>query len=195
MSDAVDTSPTTKEFANDNDLYRWIEEQAEYHQLPYLLGHAEDGIIWGRFDKLDNWKLTTAEKVFTRSEFEKFKIDFPKLRLLTLQQCRIFGQNGEVLIWQISDKKFRWRFLGNPKEEKILENQILWGTNGIKQNNFTLLWDGSQGLKHAVPFTDVELKGDRLVNPVRLVVHHYIQYDESGVARIYLSQLVDLRGT
>jgi len=34
-----------------------------------------------------------------------------------------------------------------------------------------------------------------LVDPVRLLVHHYIDYNDCGVARIYLSRLVDLRGT
>lgn len=190
MSEAIANSSQIKEFLNDNDLHNWIKDQAESHQLPYLLGHAEDGVIWGRFDKLDNWKLTTAEEVFPKPEF---KVDLPTLRLLTLQQCRIFGCNGELLLWQISDKKFRWRFISNTNEEKISESQILWGTNGIKKDNFTLLWDGSQGLKHAVPFTDIELKGDCLVKPVRLVVNHYIKYEEeTGLARIYRSRLVDL---
>ena len=189
MSEAIATSSKILEFVNDDDLRSWLDEQSKSRELPYLLAHADDGVIWGR---LENGKLTTAEKIFHTPEF---KVDFPPLRLLTLQQCRIFGHNGELLLWQISDKKFRWRFIGNPNEAKILESQIFWGTHGIKKGNFTLLWDGSQGLRHAVPFTDIELKGDRLVNPVRLLVHHYIDYDDSGVAKIYLSRLVDLRGT
>jgi CRISPR-associated protein (TIGR03984 family) len=176
-------------FKDDDDLRSWLKSQAPSvsAQTPYLLAHGEDGIIWGRFD---NEKLTTAEKIFYKPEF---KVDFPQLRLLTLQQCRIFGQNGELLLWQISDKKFRWRFIGNPEEDKISECQILWGTHGERRDNFTLLWDGSQGLKHAVPFTDIELNGDRLINPVRLLVHHYIKYEEeTGLARIYRSRIVDL---
>lgn len=186
MSNAIANSPQVVEFATDTDLCSWLEEQAQFHQLPYLLAHAEDGVIWGRFD---NGKLTTAEKIFHKPEF---KVDLPQFRLLTLQQCRIFGQNGELLIWQISEKKLRWRFIGNPEEDKIPESQILWGTNGIKRGNFTLLWDGSQGLKHAVPFTEIDLKGDKLANPVRLLVHHYITDDGDGVARIYRSRLVNL---
>ncbi|WP_445176130.1 type III-D CRISPR-associated protein Csx19 [Microcoleus sp.] len=187
MSNAIANSPQVVEFATDDDLHSWLDKQAKCHQLPYLLAHAEDGVIWGRFD---NKKLTTAEQIFHKPEF---KVDFPQLRLLTLQQCRIFGQSGELLLWQISEKKFRWRFIGNLEEDKIPESQILWGTHGEKEGNFTLLWDGSQGLKHAVPFTDIELKGDRLVKPVRLLVHHYIKYDEeTGLARIYLSRLVAL---
>lgn len=176
-------------FTDDDYLRSWLESQAPFvsAQTPYLLAHGEDGIIWGRFD---TQKLTTAEKIFHKRDF---KVDLPKLRLLTLQQCRIFGRNGEILLWRISETKFKWRFIGNPNEDKIPESQILWGTNGIKRDNFTLLWDGSQGLKHAVPFADIELNGDRLINPVRLLVHHYIQYEqETGLARIYLSRLVDL---
>lgn len=175
-------------FKDDDGLYSWLESQAlsVSAQTPYLLAHAEDGIIWGRFD---NQKLTTAEMIFHKRD----KVDLPKLRLLTLQQCRIFGLNGEILLWRLSETKFKWRFIGNPKEEQIPESQILWGTNGIKRDNFTLLSDGSQGLKHAVPFADIELNGDRLVKPVRLLVHHYIKYEEeTGLARIYRSRLVHL---
>lgn len=174
------------QFSHNDNLKKWLTEYNLTYNLTYLLAHADDGVIWGRFD---NGKLTTAEKIFYPCDFNLY---FPELRPLTLQQCRIFGLNGEVLLWRISDKKFRWRFIGNPEEDKISESQILWGTNGIKKDNFTLLWDGSQGLKHAVPFIDIELKGDRLVQPVRLVVHHYITYDVEGVARIYCSRLVNL---
>lgn len=176
-------------FKDDDDLRSWLESQAPSvsAQTSYLLAHGEDGVIWGRFD---NEKLTTAEKIFHKPDL---KVDLPELRLLTLQQCRIFGLNGEILLWRISETKFKWRPIGNPNEDKIPESQILWGTNGIKRGNFTLLWDGSQGLKHAVPFADIELNGDRLINPVRLLVHHYIKYEEeTGLARIYLSRLVDL---
>ncbi|MBE9120862.1 TIGR03984 family CRISPR-associated protein [Tychonema sp. LEGE 07199] len=175
-------------FQDDDELRSWLESKASSvsAQTSYLLAHAEDGIIWGRFDSK---KLTTAEKIFHKRD----QVDLPELRLLTLQQCRIFGRDGEILLWRISETKFKWRFIGNPEEDKIPESQILWGTHGEKQRNFTLLWDGSQGLKHAVPFTDIELEGDRLVKPVRLLVHHYIKYEEeTGLARIYRSRLVDL---
>lgn len=53
--------------------------------------------------------------------------------------------------------------------------------------------DGSQGLKHAVPITDIEVdKAEKLVQPVRLTVYHYIDYGDNGIARIHLSRLVDL---
>lgn len=184
MSNAIANSPQVVEFATDADLHSWLEEQAPSvsAQTPYLLAHAEDGLVWGRFDE---GTLTIANQVFKNH-------GFPKLRLLTMQQCRIFGQQGEVLLWKYREN-WKWRFIDDSEKEKIKERQILWGTHGKKQGNFTLLWDGSQGLKHAVPFTDIALNADELVKPVRLLVHHYIKYEEeTGLARIYLSRLVNL---
>jgi CRISPR-associated protein (TIGR03984 family) len=187
MSEALCQKLSVDGIIDDGTLVSWLEEQARKWKLNYLLAHAEDGVIWGRFD---NDRLTTAEKVFHQPEF---KVDFPTLRILTLQQCRVFGQNGEVLLWRTGEA-WRSRLVqDNPKTDKIPERQILWGTHGEKRGNFTLLWDGSQGLKHAVPFTDIALdERNRLINRVRLMVHHFIDYDDSGVARIHLSRLVDL---
>lgn len=172
-----------KAFKDDDELRSWLASQAPSvsTQTPYLLAHADDGVIWGRFD---NGKLTIANQIFTES-------NFPTLRLCTLQQCRIFGKQGEVLLWKYGEK-WKWRFIGNPEENFILEAQILWGTHGERRDNFTLLWDGSQGLKHAVPLGIVAGSDRKLDQPVRLVVHHYINYNEEGVAYIYRSRLVDL---
>lgn len=172
---------------DDGTLISWLEEQAKTWNLNYLLAHAEDGVIWGSFD---SGKLTTAEQIFHQPEFN---VDFPSLRVFTLQQCRIFGEHGEVLLWRTGET-WRSRLVqDNSEVDKIPERQIIWGTHGEKRDNFTLLRHGSQGFRHAVPFSEIEL-GDRnqLINPVRLIVHHYITYDDDGVARIYLSRLVKL---
>ncbi|MEA5515829.1 CRISPR-associated protein Csx19 [Nodularia sp. UHCC 0506] len=171
------------------DLKKWLEEQAKENQLNYLLAHADDGVIWGKFQ--DGELITTTKPVKLFPE-----CDFPLLREKTLQQCRIFGDKSEVMIWKI-EGGFKARLIQDKNLENddyITENQILWGTHGKHhENGFTLLWDGSQGLKHAVPFTDIELgKKGELKNKVRLIVRHYIDFDDSGVARIYLSRLVDL---
>ncbi len=170
-------------------LYNWLQLKAKQYQLQYLLAHADDGVIWGRFES-DGTLLTQTKP---EDLFQKYKL--PTLQWSTLQQCRMFSKNNEVMVWKANQRPKARVVTELEKTEYICEPQILWGTNGIKRDNFTLLWDGSQGLRHAVPFTDIDLKGDRLVNPVRLLVHHYIDYDDSGVARIYLSRLVDLRGT
>jgi CRISPR-associated protein (TIGR03984 family) len=174
---------------DDFHLLKWLKQQAEQYQLTYLLAHADDGVIWGKFQ---NGKLiTTTEPVKLFPE-----CDFPTLRKETLQQCRIFGDKSEVMIWK-TDGGFKARLIQDEhlmEDDYITESQILWGTHGKHhENGFTLLWDGSQGLKHAVPFREIGLeKNGNLKNKVRLIVRHYIDFDDSGVARIYLSRLVDL---
>lgn len=175
----------------------WLKQQAKNYQLPYLLAHAEDGVIWGRFDT-DNGSLITAREVFPECKF-------PELRLNTLQQCRFFGKTGEVLLWN-SSGKWRSRLILETKASELItkkqiglipESQILWGTKGQenKVHGFTLLSDGSQGLKHAVPIIDINFDADEkeLKRPVKLEVHHYFCYDSDGVAQIFLSRLVSLK--
>jgi len=167
-----------------DDLTDWIEAQSKEYNLRYLLAHADDGVIWGHFR---TGKLSKSDAVLEQS---------PPLRLMTLQQCRIFGKDGEVLLWN-TNNTWNARFLIDPLDQEgiIEERQLLWGTHGKKREaeGFTCLKDGSQGLKHAVPFTEIELENDgKLVQPVRLVVHHFIDYDDDGLARIFLSRLVDL---
>ncbi len=167
-------------------LYSWLQYKAKEQELKYLLAHADDGVIWGKFDQDGN--LITAnpsKELFPNSEELFPKHNLPVLRSQTLQQCRIFGENAEVMLWKVGDK-FKARLIKDDNNPEHLpdENQILWGTQREREKNgFTLVSDGSQGLKHAVPLTDITL---------RLKVRHYIDYDESGMARIYLSRLVHL---
>jgi CRISPR-associated protein (TIGR03984 family) len=175
------------QFASNDELKTWLSNS----NLTYLLAHADDGVIWGRFD---NGKLTTANEVFTKPDF-----NFPELRRETLQQCRIFSKEAEVMLWKVGQ---RWQFreIKNDKKAEHLdpvdpdENQILWGTQVEKEiKGFTLVSDGSQGLRHAVPLFNIKEKFEDGKRPLRLTVRHYIKYDEdTGVARIYLSRLVNL---
>lgn len=165
------------------NLPQWLEknvQNTQEYKLNYLLAHAEDGIIWGRFDQNH---LTTADQVFP---------NLPKLRLSTLQRCRIFGQTGEVLLWRSQDT-WQYRCVGNPDCEYICEKQMLWGTHKIEEKGgFTLIEDGSEGLRHAVPLMDIPFSKERNKHPLYLEVRHYIDYDNDGLARISLSRLVNL---
>ncbi|ARV59023.1 CRISPR-associated protein [Nostocales cyanobacterium HT-58-2] len=180
----------------EQSLEDWLKQQAitKDYQLRYVLAHAEDGVIWGHFE-VDSGILETSDQAFP-------KYDFPTLRLSTLQQCRIFGEAGEVLLWN-SNGKWRSRLILQSqvsellKQEKIgliPESQILWGTQGKENGNFTLLSDGSQGLKYAAPITGMTFSQDKQkqYRPLRLEIHHYFCYDQDGVARIFLSRLVSL---
>ncbi|RMG50963.1 MAG: TIGR03984 family CRISPR-associated protein, partial [Chloroflexi bacterium] len=76
-------------------------------------------------------------------------------------------------------------------DDIIDEDQILWGdTVDATSNGFTLLREGSQGMRHAVPIvvTPTQLKHHQL----RLRVRHYISENEDGEASITLSRLVQL---
>jgi CRISPR-associated protein (TIGR03984 family) len=168
------------------DFTGWLQAKAQEFDLRYLLAHADDGVIWGEFRGQNSQLITSGDDdVFPQ---------FAKLRTCTLQQCRIFGENAEVMLWKVGDN-FKARLIKDDNNPEHLpdENQILWGTQAeAEKNGFTLVSDGSQGLKHAVPLTGITFK-DKDYRPLRLKVRHYIDDDQSGVARIYLSRLVDLK--
>ncbi|MEG4282711.1 CRISPR-associated protein Csx19 [Microcoleus sp. A006_D1] len=174
-------------------LYNWLQLKAKQYQLQYLLAHADDGVIWGELRGNDKKLVTSGDDdVFPK---------LAKFRLCTLQQSRIFGKKAEVMLWKVG-QNWKARLIKDEylsKEDYICEKQILWGTQreGESKQEFTLVSDGSQGLKYAVPLINIPFSQDKknLYHPIRLLVHHYIDYDDSGVARVYLSRLVDLRGT
>jgi CRISPR-associated protein (TIGR03984 family) len=167
-------------------LISWLKQKANEFHLKYLLAHAEDGVIWGYFQ---DDKLNIAHSIFPEV------LEFPELRLLTLQQCRVFGEPGEILLWQ-TDKGLKARLIQDDDNTEKLpdEVQIILGTQGTEKDGFTLLSDGQQGLKHAVPLTGIQFdhKEKTQHRPVRLLVRHYIDYNDAGVARIFLSRLVSL---
>lgn len=159
----------------------WLADQARKYNLRYLLAHADDGVIWGRIDDagLRTWHDTALQS--------------PQLRAATLQQCRLFGPTAELLMWRdgagrnarlISDT-------GTNPDEWIDEDHILWGSDIERiEDGFTLVRDGAQGMRHAVPIelTDKQLKGHQL----RLRTRHYVVYNDDGEASIGLSRLVQL---
>lgn len=83
-----------------NSLFNWLQAQAKVkeHELKYLLAHANDGVIWGRFET-DGALVTQTEP---ENLFPKWK--FAKLDWSTLQQCRVFGKNAEVMLWKVGQK-------------------------------------------------------------------------------------------
>ena len=159
----------------------WLVAQAQAFGLRYLLAHADDGVIWGR---IDGDGLHTSQGIAPAS---------PPLRASTLQQARLFGPAGELLLWR-DDDSWRARVVtdvpGND-DDIIDEDQILWGdTIEATKDGFTLLREGAQGMRHAVPITVTaeQLKHHQL----RLRVRHYITENEDGEATITLSRLVQL---
>lgn len=163
----------------------WLKEKVKAAAL-FLLVHADDGVIWGRFD--NKGELHLSGKAFP-------KFVPVKLRAVTLQQARLFGEAGELLVWQV-DGGFRGRVLSDnqvKKDDMLNETHWLWGTSTHPpgpHDGFTLMRDGQQGLEHAVPVAlpDPEQKGRR----AGLQVRHYLDDDDQGQAYIALSRLVNV---
>lgn len=177
----VDFDFIENELSTNKDLIDWLNQQAEDHKLTTLLAHADDGIIWGRFQK--GWQLSNTP----------FPDTSPPLRLETLQECRIFGEAEEIYLWR-EDSSSQWqaRLIKEPAEEDeqqsypefktFDEQQLLWGTWADEQDEkggFTLLMDGAMENRHAPPVLRERLSFDPEHNyrPVRLRIRHYIDVD------------------
>lgn len=168
------------------DARGWLEKQLSAGR-PWLLVHADDGVIWGKLD--ENNRLILSSDIFnSTAEYPAIAVE---LRATTIQQARVFGPAGELLVWR-TDDGFTGRVIADGEglpENAYEERQLLWGVvrDSRPQEGFTLLVEGEQGQRHAVPLT--------MTNPERacLVVRHYVSYDEHGQAYVDLSRLVDLR--
>jgi CRISPR-associated protein (TIGR03984 family) len=176
----------------------WLLEQAHEYSLKWLLAHADDGVIWGR---ADSDRLVTSHEA-ARNYTHRRNV-CPPLRIETLQQARLFAPHAELLLWREGSNEETWhagliRDAQNSDEsakarwtDAFDEAQMLWGTHGESlSDDFTLLRDGSQGLRHAVPLP-LQLAADGKPNPPRLVVRHYICRE--GLARVVASRLVNLK--
>jgi CRISPR-associated protein (TIGR03984 family) len=166
----------------DADPRMWLQNQPCVGENSWFLAHADDGIIWGRFQ---DGQLVTSNSAFPKIS--------PPLRLVTLQQARIFGHNAEVRVWRNGNKFEACRLEDYFKkdEEAFDEDYLLWGTHPDEMiNGFTLVSDGNQGLKHAVPI-DVSEAAFKTNHPLCLQIRHYLTYDQ-GQARIALSRLVKI---
>lgn len=166
----------------------WLQAQAIQHRLQWLLAHADDGVIWG---KMEHGQLVTSDSVAPEVS--------PPLRTETLQQARLFAEHAELLLWRDGDHQWHARLIRQPAPgespkftEAIDEPYLLWGTHGEHRNGFTLLRDGAQGLRHAVPM-ELPLGVNNETDPPRLMVRHYLQEDPNGFTRIVASRLFDLR--
>ncbi|WP_375474996.1 CRISPR-associated protein Csx19 [uncultured Nostoc sp.] len=174
------------------NLRKWLQDkvQSSKSHFKYLLAHAEDGVIWGYFDSKGNLiTATEPEELFSKYKFSVFRYE-------TLQQCRVFGDSEEIMFWRTEDGFKAILIKDNQDTEFIPEQHILWGTQAEQvRDKFTLVSDGSQGLRHAVPLPNIEFnKTEKLYRPLYLVVRNYIDYDQkTGLARIYLSRLVSLK--
>ena len=154
-------------------------------QMPWLLIHADDGVIWGK--RGADGKLTLSSDLFADST--KYPSVAVELRAETLQVARIFGPEGELRLWRMA-KGFEARLLtdGVGLEALPEERHLLWHQGCpiavSEESGFALLQEGAQGQRHAPPVIPQGRQRPKLV------VRHYVDYDKEGQAYIALSRLV-----
>jgi len=112
----------------ENDQFlSWLRRQMN-RERKWLLAHADDGVIWGR---CDNDEIITSHDLAPDIS--------PELRLITLQQAFIFGEQDEVRLWQEENgQKSRWRARRLSDGEgavSIDETQVLWGSEIVEWND------------------------------------------------------------
>lgn len=203
MSNKIEIKPCTDVSSFASNMKSWLESKVSDLQSKkiYLLSFHDDGVVWG---KVERNVLQTSNFAGSPS---------PEFRSSTLQELRLFGENGQLHIWRIGENEFNASLAidGAAGEYEFLqdENQVLWGTYFDGGNNdFMIVRDGEEGLKHAFPkvidddvFKVKDDKGnvvkdkkgkDVRKRPLRLHVKHYIEYDNDGCARIAFSCLVNV---
>ena len=165
------------------DVHGWLVGRIS-DGMPWLLIHADDGVIWGRRQP-DRTLLLSSDVFDLKSRYPAIAVD---LRPETLQQVHVFGKAGELLLWR-EGAHFRGRSIMDGEtlpDYAWQEQHILWGMASKQAQGFTLLVEGAQGPQHAVPLA---VPGRRRA---ALTVRHYVAADEEGQTVIVLSRLVDL---
>ena len=187
---AVDPIPDVDPAFADDPRSTWLVGQAQAHGLTTLLAHADDGVIWGR--------VTGGQLALSGRAFPDVS---PRLRSSTIQQVRLFGEQAELLIWRDGDGEWCARLLRDEEgvsddQWRFDESQLLWGDHQVGESvkGFTLVADGQQGLRHAVPLPAQDVHfGPAGWHPLRLKVRHYLVRDNDGMLVVIQGRLVELQ--
>lgn len=169
--------------------------------LLWLLAHCDDGIVWGRIE----------DRMLRLPHAWRAQVWSPLPREVTIQQLRIFGKLGELLLWRDEDVRrvkespgeswLRGRLIldgefdANQHDTRPKEDQyLLLGdelVNGKGDVGFTAVAERRRRREQIVPLDAGDLgQGFRIV----LIVKHYFDRDpESGCVRRAATRLVGLR--
>lgn len=154
-----------------------ITAQAVKFGFQWFLAHADDGVIWGEF----------REGQLVVSKWS------PALREITLQQVRAFGKNGELLLWRNNATWFSRLIIeeeNGMNTEYVEQQYLLWGDQvEATENGFSLLSQGTQGLRHALP---VAIQS--FVQPT-MTVRHYLSEDNDGQVFVNITRLVSVQAS
>ena len=159
--------------------------------VKWLLAHCHDGVTWGLLGDDNSWQLSSMF----------FPNLSPCISASNLLELRMFGVDGEFLIWQ-TENGFVGRSLADQKLPMTAvqdscrpdnETRILLGNKFVEsQDRFTHVRT-ARGTQQAVPLecTKDDFTGDRW--PLRLEVRHYFEENrQTGVVRVGASRLVNV---
>jgi CRISPR-associated protein (TIGR03984 family) len=152
--------------------------------MAWLLAHADDGVIWGRMQP-DGALILSSDVAELPPKYPAIAVG---LRAKTLQQARIFGPAGELLVWRAGNG-FRGRCImdgGDAPADAWQEQHLLWGMRAMAAADFTVLQEGQQGPVHAVPLS---VPGGKRA---ALTVRHYVDSGDQNQAVVSVSRLVRL---
>ena len=163
------------------ELKESLIQLAEKHQLKYLLSYHDDGVIWGAYKY---GSLSLSSDLIEES---------PLFRAISLKTCRMFGDDAELMVSDSGELGLQAFLLAEGSGDLhryYEEQQLLWGDRVDEcVDGFSILSEGSQGLRHAVPVHNLELGP---TERVAVQVRHYIGYRDSQ-AYTKWSRLVDLK--
>lgn len=166
-------------------LHNWLTEQARTYTLRWLLAHMHDGVIWG--EMRDNTTIHLSCEAFPQGSLA--------LRWSTLQQCRLFGEHGELLVWDDGMHGWHARLRQDNTSDGTTigyldEKHLLWGTQADNPiNNFRPYREGTRGTMHYPP---LQGKPDNTRRAALHVRHYLSEETTTGLVRITASRLVDL---
>lgn len=173
------------------DLRGWLTQQAAMlaqasaDKRCWLLGHCDDGVIWGEL-RDDRLHLSCEAFPVQRGL---------SLRWITLQQARLFGESGELLLWR-GPQGWQATLRRDDQGESIEyidEEHLLWGNVSHNSNDgFMQIVEGQQGIMHAPPLATAPSEATQKQARARLKVRHYLGEDDTGVVRIVGSRLIAL---
>ncbi|HXK58581.1 MAG TPA: CRISPR-associated protein Csx19 [Acidobacteriota bacterium] len=159
--------------------------------LRWLLAHCYDGVTWGKREN-SHWRLSSTS----------FPDLCPIVSKDNLLEMRLFGEEGEIMIWR-SEKGFLGRRLADQQEqidEAIRpedEIRILLGDRLVPdlpnpRDGFSRVATAG-GTQQAVPVecTKDDFCGGRW--PLCLTVRHYFEENpETGAVRVAATRLVNV---
>ncbi|GEM_PF-2115262 len=165
---------------------QWLIETANDHigmgATRYALIHADDGVLWVKVE---------GNKLALPSEDGQTEWT-PKLRTATIQQCRIFGEDGELFIWREAEGQWRGRIVKHEAGDGhyFEERQVLYGSrlhnSQIASPDFSPIFEPTTGIRQIVPVSATGLTDDKRIT---LTVVNYLDRDGDHQARIFCSRL------